>query len=67
MTLGFATMAESREYLVKKGMTEEFADQIARQYISKLENPLEGDRVRLMDFFDSKGDRSHATNVLMKA
>lgn len=38
MCSGFGSMLDTRAYLLQKGMTSTFADNLAKRYITKLES-----------------------------
>lgn len=62
---GFGTMQAARTHLIKKGMTSELADTLAKRYIAKLEQ--EGSQIySVMDFFNSAAS-SDALNTLIKS
>mgnify|MGYP000347554634 CR=1 FL=1 len=64
LVTGIATMAQTRAHLVRKGMTPDYADQLAAKYIKNLEH---GQVVRVMDFFDTKRDDFKAMQILSDA
>lgn len=59
-------MAETRRYLIQKGMTAELADTLAKRYINRLESS-KGHICSIMDLFDSRKDQSKSLNTLMKS
>lgn len=61
---GHGSMAETRAFLLQRGMNAELADLLARRYINKLESSSK--IYTVMDFFDSHKDAS-ANNDLQAA
>lgn len=61
-------MIDTRAFLIKKGMKEEFADDLAKQYITRLEGRNNVKIVRIMDLFDtsSNTNNAEALTLLMK-
>jgi hypothetical protein len=57
-------MAETRAFLIKRGMNVELADTLARRYINRAE--AQGSIHSVMDFFDS-GKNASALTALLKA
>ncbi len=49
---GIGSLAETRRYLIKKGMTAEFADNLAKRYLNRLESSSQV--FSIMDLFNTK-------------
>jgi hypothetical protein len=49
-------MVDNRKFLIKHGMTSEFADTLAKRYINRLETSKDVHICSIMDLFDSKND-----------
>ena len=60
LVTGFTSMAEARAHLIKRGMTAELADTLARKYINNQTQVY-----TVMDFFEGAKD-STAINALQK-
>ena len=63
---GNASLHATRTHLIKKGMTTEMADSLAKRYIFKLEQSDKSHVCSIMDFFDSHKSAA-ALNTLLKA
>lgn len=62
---GISSMAETRSYLLKRGMTVQFTDLLAAKYIRKLEDAKDARICTIMDFFDTKKDGFKAMQILV--
>ncbi len=60
-------MHGTRSFLIKKGMTSELADNLAKRYINKLESAANGHICSIMDLFSSAKNNSESLNALLKA
>jgi hypothetical protein len=63
---GIASMQATRTYLIKRGMTKDLADILAKRYINRLETSG-GSIHSVMDFFSSTTSNASALNELLKS
>ena len=66
MHSGFTSLHATRTHLIKNGMTDDLADNLAKRYINRLESAANGHICSIMDFFNSKAS-AESLNTLLKS